>query len=390
MAVHRRAANRALALGPQQLRLALLVLVHVHGFVAGDQVHGVGAAFRRRQGVAGTAEEDAGAAGANLHHATAFVAFDASRDRRVGPHATLGVCLLKATGKVAVELVEQPLPRLAAVGDLVEVSLHAGGEGVVEQVREVLHEPVRDQLANLLGMEAPVLQRDVAAVLDRGDDGGVGGRPADAALLQLAHETRLAVAGRRLGEVLHGLHIHQRQGVALAQVRQRRVVIAPKRLHHAGEAVEAENAAPDAQLELAAGGDDGGRKILRRRHLRCHEATPDEVVEADGIGFDTGKRIRRAAHIGRADGFVGFLRRLLAGVGAGRLRQVAFAVLRADVVAYRTDGFAGNVGGVGAHVGDVSGFVEPLGQRHRAADAEAEPGGGSLLQCRGDERCARP
>ena len=63
-------------------------------------------------------------------------------------------------------------------------------------------EQVRDDLADLLGVQAPLLDPDVAAVDDRRDRRRVGRRPADAVLLERLDQRRLGVPRRRLGEVL--------------------------------------------------------------------------------------------------------------------------------------------------------------------------------------------
>ena len=83
---------------------------------------------------------------------------------------------------------------------------------------------------------------------------------------------------------------------------------------------------------------------------------------------------------------MGFLGAGLAGIDVGRTRPVALAVVLADVGAHVGQCLPRHVGGVGAHVGDVAGFVEPLRQRHRLAHAEAQADGCGLLHRGGDER----
>ena len=100
------------------------------------------------------------------------------------------------------ELAQQRDPLALAAGDLVELLLHARREREVHVLAEVVDEQVGDDLADLLGVQAALLDADVAAVDDRRDRRRVGRRPADAVLLERLDQGRLGVAGRRLGEVL--------------------------------------------------------------------------------------------------------------------------------------------------------------------------------------------
>ena len=76
------------------------------------------------------------------------------------------------------------------------------------------------------GPQAALLDRDVAAVDDRGDRRRVRGRPADAVLLERLDERRLRVARRRLGEVLGRLGVARRvHALALGEVGQARLRI---------------------------------------------------------------------------------------------------------------------------------------------------------------------
>ena len=59
------------------------------------------------------------------------------------------------------------MPRPIAIGDLVQFTLHPCREGIVHQVAEVLDQPVGYEFADLLDVETPVRERDVAAILYR-------------------------------------------------------------------------------------------------------------------------------------------------------------------------------------------------------------------------------
>ena len=60
-----------------------------------------------------------------------------------------------------------------------------------------------------VGNRRLVFAIDVAALLDGGEDGRIGGRPPDAVLFQRLHQAGLRVARRRLGEVLLGDQLDQ-------------------------------------------------------------------------------------------------------------------------------------------------------------------------------------
>ncbi len=68
--------------------------------------------------------------------------------------------------EVAVELVEHVLPVTLALGHVVEVLFHAGGEAVVHEVGEALGQTLGDDVAHLFRVETTVVQRHIAAILD--------------------------------------------------------------------------------------------------------------------------------------------------------------------------------------------------------------------------------
>src|SRR3546814_3601897 len=76
------------------------------------------------------------------------------------------------------------------------------------------------QAAAVFRHEAPPIEAHVVAVLQHLQDGGVGGRPPDAELFHLLHQAGLAVARRRLGEVLLRQHGAAGDRIALRQLRQ--------------------------------------------------------------------------------------------------------------------------------------------------------------------------
>ena len=80
------------------------------------------------------------------HLAAAIRAVDVGHHHLVGTHAALFgrlVSLLQLLGKLGVEGVQHLLPLKAPFGDAIELVFHLGGELVVHQLDEVLHQTDR-------------------------------------------------------------------------------------------------------------------------------------------------------------------------------------------------------------------------------------------------------
>ena len=117
--------------------------------------------------------------------------------------------VLFGVGEVLLELVVELLQRVGplflAVFDLVEFLFQARRVLRIEDVLEVVDQQIGDDHADLGGDEFSAAAGrlvHVLALLDGAQDGGVGRRPADAALLQLLHQRSLVETRRRFGEVL--------------------------------------------------------------------------------------------------------------------------------------------------------------------------------------------
>ena len=402
VAIHRGVAARAAVALPQLAGFRFFVRVFAYRLVAGNHIEGLLAALLGRQPVAGTAEEHPGAGGAQLHVAPACGAGDVRHGRFVAAHAAPFPARilrrLQLALEIPVELVQQLLPIQLPLRDFVEMLFHGGGEAVVQQFRKTFLQALGDDVPHLLGVEAPVLQPRVAAVLNGGDDRGVGGGAADAALFHFAHEAGLAVPRRRLGEMLAGFEFQQLEGVAGLQVRQDEIVVLlAGRGQHPGVAVELNNPALGGEFEfpgLAAAFCRRRRrhrsgKIARRRHLAGDEAPPNQIVQPLGIrlhgALQVSQRIVRQIDIRRADGLVRLLRARFGTEGIGRIRQIGRGELSGDVLAACLHRIRAEVGGIGAHVGDMARLVQALRQHHRLLHAEAEAGAGRLLQGGSDE-----
>ncbi len=104
--------------------------------------------------------------------------------------------------KGIVELVEHLRHLFLAGGDVVELVFHLGRELEVENLGKLIDQEVGHRHSQVGRVEAPLFLLDVAAILDRLDDGGVGAWAADGLFFKGLDERGLAVAGRGLGEML--------------------------------------------------------------------------------------------------------------------------------------------------------------------------------------------
>ena len=305
----------------------------------------------------------------------------------------------------------QPVhPGGAAVRDRVQVVLHRGGEAVVDQPAEVALEqpghrerhPGRDQRRALLP--------DVAAVLDGLHDRGVGGRPADAELLQRLDQRGLGVAGRRAGGVPGRLQRAHPELVAAGQLRQPALAVVPAgsaaRLGRlvgvldvgAQEAREGDGPPGGGELgpltgHRGAGQPDRDGGADRVGHLRGQRALPDQLVQPELVRAQPVGQLARGAEAvpGRPDRLVRLLGVLhLAAVVPGLGRHVGVAVQVAGLRPGRGQRRLGQVRRVGTHVGDVAVLVQPLGHPHGDLGRPAQLAAGLLLQRRGHERRVRP
>ncbi len=278
------------------------------------------------------------------------------------------------------------LPLALALGDIIQMLFHGGGKAVVHEVGKALVETLGDDVAHLLGVEATVVHRHVATILNGGNDRRVGGRTADATLLQLLDQARFGVARRRLGEVLAGVQLDQLETLAFLHFRQYVVFTGLALLRqHTGVTVELEDAALGTQLEIASRHGDAGGQVFGRRHLAGHELAPDQVIQALGITLHAGQLGRAQVDVGRTNRFVRLLSAFLARVEVGLARQVLVAVLAADEATDHLHGVGGQVGRVRTHVGDVAGLVQTLGHHHGLLHTEAQAVARRLLQGGGDE-----
>ena len=190
-----------------------------------------------------------------------------------------------------VEAAHRRDPVLLALLDLVELAPPCRGELDVEDVGErSTSRSVTRMPSSRRAAAASRLSSDVLLVEDRRHDRGVGRRAADALLLELLDERRLGEARRRLGEVLLGHQLVQRQAsrprVSVGQLALRSSSSSSSLRSSSRPSVYTRMKPanfmtwPVARKSVSAGGDvDRGLVEDRRHHLAGDEAVPDQRVE---------------------------------------------------------------------------------------------------------------
>jgi hypothetical protein len=293
-----------------------------------------------------------------------------------------------------VEAPEPAVSLLVAVGDPVEVVLHAGREVVVHQTVEMLLEQLDDRERQEGRHERRALLEDVAPVLDRADDRRVGRGPPDAPLLERPHERRLRVAWRRGRRVAFRLERRRGEVVAFMERRQAPLavvlggVLVAALLVGGEEASERDHGSRGAELGvLAARGagaePDGHRLAAGVGHLRGERPLPDQVVERELVAVQLAGHIVGSAEPvpGRPDRLVRLLRVLHLAVPAARLgRHGLLPEELACLVAGGGQRRLGERRRVGAHVRDVAPLVQPLRDAHRGLCRHAQLAARLLLQ----------
>ena len=239
--------------------------------------------------------------------------------------------------EAAPEPLQHPPPGERAASDAVEVFLHRRREaGLYPTAEERLQERGRDP-APFGGHEAPVVQDRVVAFLQHGDDRRPGRRPADAELVQPAHQPRLRVARRRLRDVALDPHRNRRHGLPFRQRGEHgpvpfgvpTAVTAPDPQMAVEDHLRAPGRQHDAACFRPFRGDLHPYPVEPgRRHLARQRAVPDKPVELHRRAAQTAfQLVRRAAEVGRPDRLVRLLGMALPGPERARLRRHAIAAV---------------------------------------------------------------
>ena len=263
----------------------------------------------------------------------------------------------------------------------------------------MLDQQVGDNHAQVGGEKSPFFLFDVEPILDRLDDRGIGARSADVLLLQGLDQSRLAVSGRRLGEMLGGVERVQIERLPHGERRQQLVLDFSSRRPDFAVTVELEHLALGLEQPRAGGdthvghGEDGGC------HLAGDESCVDQLVEPELVVAEMAlDPLGRQIQFGGPDGLVSFLRVLAGGIANRLGRQVLLSVLGRDQVTHRLHRFLRDAKAVSSHVGDqsdrpgaihVDPLVELLRDLHGSLAGEPHADRRLLLQGAGLERRIR-
>ncbi len=308
-------------------------------------------------------------------------------------------------GGVAPEVeTTQPRHRFrSAVGDLVELVLHAGREGVIDEIREMTLQQRDHGKGREGGDERRALLPHVAAVLNRPDGRGIGRGAPDPELLEGPHQTGLRVARRRAGLMAAGRQRLRVEQIALTQRRQSllgvlvaRILVGPLDVRPLIPR-EGDDRATRRELDVTPRGTRGaeanGHGLTHRVvHLRCNCALPDHLVHA-GLG-----RADLGCHgLGIAETVAGGTNRLVGLLGVlhllriqtRRVGQVLVAEALGDQRTGSRECRVGQGGAVGSHVGDVATLVEALGSAHGLRRGHPKLASRLLLEGGGHERRRR-
>ena len=238
-------------------------------------------------GVAGGADAGVGAVGAGGEEMVAEVVVERVDDVRDLEFAGL----LDGAAELVPEGLHDSTPIGPAAADVVELLLEGGGEAGVNVALEEAGEEGGDEAAAILGDEAAVLEADVFAVAEDGEDAGVGAGAADAELLHFFDQAGFRVARRGLGEVLVGVGALAGDRVTLVHGGQHAAFVGGAFWSVVNifaveleKAVEGDDGAVGAQPGAVGGDIDRDLVELGGLHLAGDGAFPDEVVKALLLG----------------------------------------------------------------------------------------------------------
>ena len=275
--------------------------------------------------------------------------------------------------------------------DIIQLRLKVGGKVILDIAPEKVGQKRRDQPALILGDQPVLVFADIFAVLDRGQNRGIGGRSPDPQLLHPLDQRGFGIARRWLGKMLLRRDFLLVRLLALHDLRQTPLVVlfvVAALVIDLQKAVKQHDLPIRAQADLPirAGRVHHGPLHPRRRHLAGNRALPDQVVQLALIRLGKFQRVRRRRHLGRPDTFMRFLRVLgLVLVDARAVGHIGRAKLPLDLVPRRSHRFRRHVDAVGPHIGDVARLIQTLCRRHAGLGPHAVFAARLLLQGRGHE-----
>ena len=326
-------------------------------------------------------------------------------------------CLGNRRREIAPEAIQKFLIVLAACTHIIELVFQRRGEVILHVAFEEVQQKDGHDPPLVLGEQAVLVLADIFAVLDRGDDAGIGRRAANAQFFHTFDQRGLGIARRGLGVVLQrqccailrqdrtvfacffSLRCKRAcefQRLALHDLRQALVVL----VHHivaaffvdAHETVKQHHLTGGTQHHLLVVRADIDRGALQpgTGHLAGQCALPDQIIKLALIVLGHLQARGVAAHVGGADTFVRFLGVFgFVFIDARLARHIVLAVAFCDFATRGSHGLGGHVDTVGPHIGDQTGLIEALRRVHALLCTHAELAARFLLQGRSHERRRR-
>ena len=91
-------------------------------------------------------------------------------------------------GEFIPENMHHRAPFGTTTGDFIKLFLHGGGEAGIHVFLEKPHQEGGDHAPQILRNKTPFFERDIFQILQALQDGGIGGRPANAEFFQALHQ----------------------------------------------------------------------------------------------------------------------------------------------------------------------------------------------------------
>ena len=295
-------------------------------------------------------------------------------------------CASERYRKLGPEVSQQLLPVNVVAGDEIELFFERGCEIIFHIAGEEAFQKRDNQAAAVFRHEAFFIEAYIFAVAQNGERGGISRGAADAELFHALHKSCFGKARRRLSEMLHGFDALFGQSFALRHGRQTIgifiIIVVAAFLIEFQEAIETHDLSRRTQINLlvsaaihAGCNINAGALKLGRFHLARNGARPDEIIEFGLFDIFSAavEFARQAAEVGRAHGFMRFLRIFRLGrIFARDAWQIFAAKFLLDHTTRAGNGFGRHIDTVGPHISDDAVFIETLCNLHGARWCETK------------------
>ena len=268
---------------------------------------------------------------------------------------------IDGAGKIAPEVAQHHFPIHLTGRYRIQPVFEIGSEVIFHVAVEIAFQKGRHQPALVFRHEAFTVQHHIIAILQHGQDRGVGGRAANAQFFQLLDQGGFRIARWRLREMLLGPDLFIAQTLAFGDLGQSAIPVIDLgvvaaffvQLQKAGKI---HHRARGAQVggTVLGGYVDGSARQTGRFHLRGHGPLPNQVIQALLFIVQIGRHGgRQTGKICRPDGFMGFLGILrLGAVDPGFTRHIVGPEFSSNYLTASSDRLVRHLHAIGPHVCD--------------------------------------